>query len=130
MNKQFSSASSPEENGGIIFKAEHIIKEFPNLRALDDVSTEIKRGEVVFIVGPSGSGKSTFLRCLNLLEKPTDGKIFFEGKQISCRGIKINAFRQKVGMVFQHFNLFPHLTILNNISDDRRFNLAIKNQLN
>ncbi len=115
MNKHFSSASSPEENGGIIFKAEHIIKEFPNLRALDDVSTEIKRGEVVFIVGPSGSGKSTFLRCLNLLEKPTDGKIFFEGKQINCRGIKINAFRQKVGMVFQHFNLFPHLTILNNI---------------
>ena len=80
------------------------------------MSTAIKRGEVVFIVGPSGSGKSTLLRSLNLLEVPTSGKIFFKGKDITSGKVKINAFRQQVGMVFQHFNLFPHLTVRKNIT--------------
>ena len=84
--------------------------------AVNDVTTKIDRGEVVFIVGPSGSGKSTFLRCLNLLEEPTSGEIRFKGKLITSPGTDVNQFRQHVGMVFQHFNLFPHLTILENIT--------------
>ncbi|MBQ8827348.1 MAG: amino acid ABC transporter ATP-binding protein [Oscillospiraceae bacterium] len=85
-------------------------------KVLKGVSTEIKEGEVVCIIGPSGSGKSTFLRCLNLLETPTGGKIYFEGMDIEDKGNDINKYRQKVGMVFQHFNLFPHLTILQNLT--------------
>lgn len=82
---------------------------------LKGVSETIQRGEKVAIIGPSGSGKSTFLRCLNLLERPTSGEIWFEGDCISDKGADINAVRQRMGMVFQHFNLFPHLTILDNI---------------
>ena len=84
--------------------------------ALDNVDAEIARGEVVVVIGPSGSGKSTFLRCLNLLEMPTAGHIVFEGVDIADRGVNINAHRQKMGMVFQHFNLFPHMTILKNLT--------------
>ena len=86
------------------------------IKALDGVSLEIKRGEVVVIIGPSGSGKSTFLRCLNLLEVPTEGQILFNGVDITDKKVNINVHRQKMGMVFQHFNLFPHMTILQNMT--------------
>ena len=84
--------------------------------ALDGVSTEIHKGEVVVVIGPSGSGKSTFLRCLNLLELPTGGQILFDGVDITDKNCNINLHRQKMGMVFQHFNLFPHMTILKNMT--------------
>ena len=100
----------------VIFEIQDLVKKFPALTALDHVNTTIRRGEVVFVVGPSGSGKSTFLRCLNLLEKPTSGRIFFKGADVASGKIGINSFRQQVGMVFQHFNLFPHLTIHKNIT--------------
>ena len=86
------------------------------IRALDGVSTEIHKGEVVVVIGPSGSGKSTFLRCLNLLELPTGGRILFDGVDITDKNCNINLHRQKMGMVFQHFNLFPHMTILRNMT--------------
>ena len=86
------------------------------IKALDGISTDIHHGEVVVVIGPSGSGKSTFLRCLNLLELPTDGTILFEGTDITDPGCNINLHRQKMGMVFQHFNLFPHKTVLQNIT--------------
>lgn len=87
-----------------------------DIHALDGITTDIKRGEVVVIIGPSGSGKSTFLRSLNLLERPTGGSITFEGVDITSAESDINKLRQKMGMVFQHFNLFPHLTILSNMT--------------
>ena len=86
------------------------------VKALDGVSNEIHKGEVVVVIGPSGSGKSTFLRCLNLLEHPTEGTILFEGVDITDAKCNINLHRQKMGMVFQHFNLFPHMTVLNNMT--------------
>ena len=86
------------------------------VKALDGVSADIKRGEVVVVIGPSGSGKSTFLRCLNLLEVPTEGQILFEGTDITDPKTDINLHRQKMGMVFQQFNLFPHMTILRNMT--------------
>ena len=86
------------------------------IRALDGVSEEIHKGEVVVVIGPSGSGKSTFLRCLNLLELPTGGQILFDGVDITDKNCNINLHRQKMGMVFQHFNLFPHMTILKNMT--------------
>ena len=86
------------------------------VKALDGVSESIGTGEVVVIIGPSGSGKSTFLRCLNLLETPTEGQIFFEDFSLLDPKVDINMLRQKMGMVFQHFNLFPHMTVLNNMT--------------
>ena len=86
------------------------------IRALNGVSNDIKRGEVVVVIGPSGSGKSTFLRCLNLLEIPTGGTITFKGVDITDPKVNINIHRQKMGMVFQHFNLFPNMTILRNMT--------------
>lgn len=86
------------------------------VKALDGVTTDIKKGEVVVVIGPSGSGKSTFLRSLNLLERPTGGTITFEGRDITAPSTNINKLRQKMGMVFQHFNLFPHLTVLRNMT--------------
>lgn len=99
-----------------MFQISHLVKEFNTVHAVNDVTTQIRQGEVVFIVGPSGSGKSTFLRCLNLLEEPTSGEIRFKGELITAPHADVNKFRQHVGMVFQHFNLFPHLTILENIT--------------
>ena len=86
------------------------------IKALDDVSVNIERGDVMVVIGPSGSGKSTFLRCLNLLEVPTGGQILFNGVDITDKSCNINLHRQKMGMVFQHFNLFPHMTILRNMT--------------
>lgn len=90
-------------------------KQFGKLAVLKGISETIERSEKVVIIGPSGSGKSTFLRCLNLLERPTSGSIRFEGLEITDKKVDIDAVRQKMGMVFQHFNLFPHLTVLENI---------------
>ncbi|MBQ9089348.1 MAG: amino acid ABC transporter ATP-binding protein [Lentisphaeria bacterium] len=100
----------------VVFKVRDLVKEYPGLTALDHVSVDIKRGEVVFVVGPSGSGKSTFLRCLNLLETPSGGQIFFKEDEITSDKMNVNTFRQQVGMVFQHFNLFPNMTIRKNIT--------------
>ena len=100
----------------IIIKVEGLSKSFHGNEVLKNISTEIKRGEVVFVVGPSGSGKSTFLRCLNLLETPTAGKIYFEGTDICDKKTDIDKLIQKMGMVFQQFNLFPHMSILKNMT--------------
>ena len=103
----------------ILIKVEGLEKVFTGkttVHALDGVSAEIHRGEVVVVIGPSGSGKSTFLRCLNLLEMPSAGSVIFEGTDITDPAVDINLHRQKMGMVFQHFNLFPHMTILENMT--------------
>ena len=99
-----------------LIKVDGLIKDFEQIKVLKGISTEIKRGEVVVIIGASGSGKSTFLRCLNLLEKPTDGHIYFNDADITAPKTNINFHRQKMGMVFQQFNLFPHMTILKNMT--------------
>ena len=104
------------DRGEVLIRVQNLTKAFGDFKALNDVSTEIRSGEVVFIVGPSGSGKSTFLRCLNRLEEPTSGHILFEGVDILDPKTDINLHRQKMGMVFQHFNLFPHITILKNMT--------------
>ena len=99
-----------------LIKVENLSKSFGKVQVLKGITTEIHRGEVVVIIGPSGSGKSTFLRTLNLLEEPTGGKIYFEGVDITDPKININKHRQKMGMVFQQFNLFPHMTVLKNMT--------------
>lgn len=99
-----------------LIQVQNLTKAFGDFKALTDVSTDIYPGEVVFIVGPSGSGKSTFLRCLNRLEEPTTGHIIFDGTDILDKSTNIDKHRQKMGMVFQHFNLFPHLTVKRNIT--------------
>ncbi|HZX21454.1 MAG TPA: amino acid ABC transporter ATP-binding protein [Clostridia bacterium] len=93
-----------------------LIKDFGKLKVLKGIDTHIKKGEVVVIIGPSGSGKSTFLRCLNLLEEPTAGEVIFGGKKTNDKGTNIDLLRQNIGMVFQLFNLFPHMTVLENIT--------------
>ena len=102
--------------GDTLIKVQGLHKIFGELHALSGISEEIHKGEVVVIVGPSGSGKSTFLRSLNLLEEPSKGQVIFEGEDITDKKVDINKHRQKMGMVFQHFNLFPHKTILQNIT--------------
>ena len=104
-------------NTDIIIKTENLSKTFKEtIHALSDVNTEIHRGEVVVVIGPSGSGKSTYLRSLNLLEEPTGGHIYFEGTDITSPKTDINKMRMKMGMVFQQFNLFPHMTVLRNMT--------------
>ena len=99
-----------------MISVEHVYKSFKKLEVLKDVSLTINEGEVVAIIGPSGSGKSTLLRCINLLEKPTAGHIFVDGEDVTDPKTDIMKIRQKVGMVFQHFNLFPHMTVLKNMT--------------
>ena len=100
----------------VILEIRNLVKKFKDLTAVNNVNTTVRRGEVVFVVGPSGSGKSTFLRCLNMLEVPEGGEIIFKGKKVKPSGRSINKYRQNVGMVFQHFNLFNNLTIRQNIT--------------
>ena len=100
----------------VLISVRELEKKFNGVTALKSVSTDIKKGEVVVMIGPSGSGKSTFLRCLNLLEIPTSGSILFNGVNITDKKVNINVHRQKMGMVFQHFNLFPHMTVLKNMT--------------
>jgi len=105
-------------DGKVLISVKNLKKKFDGMavHALNGVSADIRQGEVVFVVGPSGSGKSTFLRCLNLLEEPTEGTIFFEGVDITDKKNDINMYRRKIGMVFQQFNLFPHMTVMRNLT--------------
>jgi len=105
-------------NGNVLIKVEGLKKHYNSgeVKALDGIDCEIKKGEVVVVIGPSGSGKSTFLRSLNLLEIPSEGHIYFEGVDITDKKVNINVHRQKMGMVFQHFNLFPNMTVLGNMT--------------
>ena len=101
-----------------LIRVEHVVKEFDGgaVKALNDCNLSINRGEVVAIIGPSGSGKSTLLRCLNLLEVPTSGSVWFDGVDITDKKIDLDRHRRKMGMVFQHFNLFPNMTVLKNLT--------------
>ena len=103
-------------NGNVLFEIKDLQKKFGSLTVFDGLSETICKGDVVVIIGPSGGGKSTFIRCLNLLEQPTAGKIYFEGEDITAKDFDVNKHRQKVGMVFQQFNLFNNLTVLENIT--------------
>ena len=111
-----------KDNANIIIETQCLKKHYKGhtIKALDGVDLQIRKGEVVVIIGPSGSGKSTYLRSLNLLEMPTDGNIIFNGVDITDKHVNINLHRQKMGMVFQHFNLFPHMTVLKNITEAPR----------
>ncbi len=93
-----------------------LCKSFNGMQVLNGIDLEIDKGDVICIIGPSGSGKSTFLRCLNLLEKPSSGSILFEGCELTAKNVDLNRHRQKMGMVFQQFNLFPHMTVLDNLT--------------
>ncbi len=104
------------EKGEVLIHVENLQKTFGKLHVLNGITTDICRGDVLVVIGPSGSGKSTFLRCLNLLEEPTGGHILFEGTDITDPKVDINLHRRKMGMVFQQFNLFPHMTVLRNMT--------------
>ncbi len=99
-----------------MIETRNLTKDFGSLQVLRGISETITDGEVISVIGPSGSGKSTFLRCLNLLEVPTSGQVIFDGVSLTDKGVDINAYRQRMGMVFQHFNVFPHLTVRENIT--------------
>ena len=103
-------------NADTLIRVEDLHKDFGSLKVLKGITDHVDKGEVVSVIGPSGGGKSTFLRCLNLLETPTSGKIYFEGVDINDKKVDINLHRQKMGMVFQHFNVFPHMTVGQNIT--------------
>lgn len=99
-----------------MIEVNNLTKNYGTLQVLKNIDVKIKEGEVVCVIGPSGSGKSTLLRCLNLLEEPTSGEIYIDGQQINKRGVNLNAMRQKLGMVFQNFNLFPHMKTIENVT--------------
>ena len=111
MTKQFDYRDAPE-----LIRVENLEKSFGKLDVLTGITETIHKGEVVSLIGPSGSGKSTFLRCLNRLEEPTGGHIWFHGVDIADKSVNIDKHRQKMGMVFQHFNIFPHMSVLENIT--------------
>ncbi len=111
-----TEVSKKTANGEPVIHVEGLHKGFGALKVLQGITERVDKGEVISIIGPSGSGKSTFLRCLNLLEKPDQGKVFFEGVEITAKGADVNRHRQRMGMVFQLFNIFPHLTVLQNIT--------------
>ena len=98
-----------------MIRIEHLRKEYPTAVPLKDVNVEIHKGDVISVIGPSGTGKSTLIRCINMLDKPTSGKIFVDGEEITAKGADVSLIRRKMGMVFQHFNLFPHMTVIENI---------------
>lgn len=98
-----------------MIRIEHMRKEYPNATPLKDVSVKINKGDVISVIGPSGTGKSTLIRCINMLDPPTSGKIFVDDEEITAKGCDISRIRRKMGMVFQHFNLFPHMTVIENI---------------
>ncbi|MBQ2444766.1 MAG: amino acid ABC transporter ATP-binding protein [Clostridia bacterium] len=104
------------DNNEVLIKVEELRKSFGKNEVLKGINAEIRKGDVMVVIGASGSGKSTFLRCLNLLEEPTGGHIFFEGTDITDKSVNINLHRRKMGMVFQQFNLFPHMTVLRNMT--------------
>ena len=107
---------SANQMGEALIRVENLGKSFGDIHVLSGINVDIHKGDVVFVVGPSGSGKSTFLRCLNLLEEPTEGHVFFEGVDITDKNTNIDKHRQKMGMVFQQFNLFPHMDIMKNLT--------------
>ena len=94
----------------------NLVKNFGELQVLRGINEKVEKGEVISIIGPSGSGKSTFLRCLNLMEQPTSGQVLFHGVDLTGKGVDVDKHRQRMGMVFQHFNIFPHLTVKDNIT--------------
>ena len=98
-----------------MIRIEHLRKEYPTAVPLKDVNVEIHKGDVISVIGPSGTGKSTLIRCINMLDQPTSGKIFVDGEEITAKGCDVARIRRKMGMVFQHFNLFPHMTVIENI---------------
>ena len=104
------------ENAPELIRVEDLRKSFGGLNVLNGITATIHKGEVVSLIGPSGSGKSTFLRCLNRLEEPTSGHIWFDGVDIADKSVNIDKHRQKMGMVFQHFNIFPHMSVIDNIT--------------
>ena len=106
--------------GEKILNVANLKKRFGDLQVLDDISLEVRRGEVVVVIGPSGSGKSTLLRCLNRLEEPSGGNIYIKGEEITGRTAKLHVLRRNIGMVFQHFHLFPHMTALGNVMEGPR----------
>ena len=105
-----------KDKGELLIETKGLRKNFGSLEVLKGIDEKIYKGEVVTIIGPSGGGKSTFLRCLNMLEEPTEGKVFFEGEELNPKKIDIDQHRQKIGMVFQQFNVFPHMTVMDNIT--------------
>ncbi len=115
MSDTVATPQSGQAEGEPIVRIQGLEKSFGDLKVLRDINMDVHRGEVVVVLGPSGSGKSTMLRCVNLLERPTGGKILFEGEDITAKGVDINAVRAKLGMVFQQFNLFPHLSVKKNV---------------
>ena len=114
--KNNTPAKAPVQPGEVMIHVDNLTKSFGDNHVLNGITQDIRKGEKVVIIGPSGSGKSTFLRCLNLLEIPTSGKIIFEGTDITDSKVDINAVRRRMGMVFQHFNLFPNMTVRRNIT--------------
>ena len=100
----------------VILRTEKLEKRFGDLEVLKGITTQVRRGEVVSIIGPSGGGKSTFLRCLNLLETPDGGRVFYQGQDVTAARLNIAQYRQRIGMVFQHFNVFPNMTVLENVT--------------
>ena len=115
-NNTNSNITTSVWNDDVVIRTEGLVKNFGKLQVLKGINEEIKKGEVVSVIGPSGSGKSTFLRCLNLLEQPTGGKIFFEGVDITAPDVDINLHRQRMVMVFQQFNVFPNMSVKENIT--------------